>query len=83
MIINPKSPIKGTISHILSCNKTKAAKENDSVKKTQLIISKPKNNSKFNIKTALRTEARYAYLFRLKYPVNIIQYPNKRDSSDA
>lgn len=45
---------------------TKAAKENDSVVTTQLIIRRPKNNSKFNIKIQQRIEAKNEYLLRLK-----------------
>ena len=60
-----------------------AANENDSVKITQFIINKPKKSSKFSIRTPHRIDARKAYLFLLKYPVNITQYPNKSDSSDA
>jgi hypothetical protein len=58
IIISPNNPIKGQINHKVSWSPIKAAKEKDSVKKTQLIINNPKNNSKFNIKTALRTDAK-------------------------
>jgi len=58
IIIKPNIPINVNISHVFSCKITKVVNENDSVKKTQFIINKPKNNSKFNIKTALRIEAK-------------------------
>ena len=83
IIIKPVNPKNIKISQIFSCTITKAANENDSVITTQLIINKPKNNSRFNINTPHLIEAKKAYLFLLKYPVSITQYPNNKDNNDA
>ena len=61
IIIRPVKPKNIKISQIFSCTITKAANENDSVITTQLIINKPKNNSRFNISTPHLIEAKKAY----------------------
>lgn len=71
------------MSQLLSCKVTNTEKLKDSDINTAFKINKPRNISKFDTNKHALTDANTEYLFLLKYPVNITQKLNTRESKDA